>query len=100
MHAGFVLAEHEADSSLRELESLSVWIDDERVGQVSGADVTELAVRSLGWLADRLAEEGLTLAGGQVVLTGSLLPLYTLRPGSRVVAGLSPAGRSTAAIVP
>ena len=100
MHAGFVLAEHEADGSLRELESLSVWIDDERVGQVSGADVTELAVRSLGWLADRLAEEGLTLARGQVVLTGSLLPLYTLRPGSRVVAGLSPSGRSTAAIVP
>jgi len=100
MHAGFVLAEHEADGSLRELESLSVWIDDERVGHVSGADVTELAVRSLGWLADRLAEEGLTLARGQVVLTGSLLPLYTLRPGSRVVAGLSPSGRSTAAIVP
>jgi 2-keto-4-pentenoate hydratase len=100
MHAGLVLAEHEAVVGLRELESLSVWIDDERVGQVSGADVTESAVRSLSWLADRLAEEGLTLARGQVVLTGSLLPLYTLRPGSRVVVALPPLGRSSAVIVP
>jgi 2-keto-4-pentenoate hydratase len=100
MHAGFVLAEHEAAGGLRDLASMSLWINDERVGQVSGADVTELAVRSLGWLADRLAEEGLTLARGQVVLTGSLLPLYTLRPGSRVVAALPPFGRSAAVIVP
>ena len=100
MHAGFVLAEHEADVGLREPESLSVRIDDECVGQVSGADITESALRSLSWLADRLAAEGLTLARGQVVLTGSLLPLYTLRPGSRVVAALPPFGRSAAVIVP
>jgi 2-keto-4-pentenoate hydratase len=100
MHAGFVLAEHEAEGGLRDLESLSVWIDDERIGMVAGAEVTELAVRSVGWLADRLAEQGLSLARGQVVLTGSLLPLYTLKPGSRVVAALAPLGRSSAVIVP
>jgi 2-keto-4-pentenoate hydratase len=100
MHAGFVLAEYEAEGGLPALESLSVWIDDQRVGTVSGAEVTELAVRSVGWLADRLAEKGLTLARGQVVLTGSLLPLYTPRPGSRVVAALTPLGRSSAVFVP
>jgi 2-keto-4-pentenoate hydratase len=100
MHAGFVVAEYEAEGSLRDLDSLSVWIDDERVGMVTGADVTELAVRSVGWLAGRLAEQGLSLTRGQVVLTGSLLPLYTLRPGSKVVAALVPLGHSSAVIVP
>ncbi len=100
MHAGFVLAEEEPEVGLPNLESLSVWIDDQRMGMVTGADVTGLAVRSVRWLADRLAEKGLTLARGQVVLTGSLLPLYVLRPGSRVVAAVAPVGRSSAVIGP
>jgi len=100
MHAGFVLAEQEIEVGLPDLESLSVWIDDEQIGTASGAEVAELAVRSVGWLADRLAEEGLTLTRDQVVLTGSLLPLFTLRPGSRVVTALVPLGRSSAVIVP
>jgi 2-keto-4-pentenoate hydratase len=100
MHAGFVLAEEEPEVGLADLESLSVWIDDQRMGMVAGGDVTGLAVRSVRWLADRLAESGLTLARGQVVLTGSLLPLYALRPGSRVVAAVAPFGRSSAVIGP
>jgi 2-keto-4-pentenoate hydratase len=100
MHAGFVLAEEEPEVGLPDLESLSVWIDDQRMGRAAGADVTGLAVRSVRWLADRLAERGLTLARGQVVLTGSLLPLYALGPGSRVVATVAPFGRSSALIGP
>jgi 2-keto-4-pentenoate hydratase len=100
MHAGFVLAEEEPEGGLPDLQSLSVWIDDQRMGMVAGADVTALAVQSVRWLADRLAERGLTLARGQVVLTGSLLPLYALRPGSRVVAAVAPFGRSSAVIGP
>jgi 2-keto-4-pentenoate hydratase len=100
MHAGFVLAEEEPEVGLAELESLSVWIDDQRRGMAAGADVTRLALRSVRWLADQLAERGLTLARGQVVLTGSLLPLYALRPGSRVVAAVAPFGRSSAVIGP
>ena len=64
MHAGFVLAEEESEVGLPDLESLSVWIDDQRMGMVAGADVTGLAVRSVRWLAERLAERGLTLATG------------------------------------
>ena len=45
MHAGFVLAEEEPEVGLPDLESLSVWIDDQRMGMVAGADVTGLAVR-------------------------------------------------------
>jgi 2-keto-4-pentenoate hydratase len=100
MHAGFVLAEEEPEVGLPDLESLCVWIDDQRMGMVTGADITRLAVQSVRWLADRLAESGLTLSSGQVVLTGSLLPLYDLRPGSRVVAAVAPFGRSSAVIGP
>ncbi len=100
MHAGFVLAEEEPGGGLPDLESLSVWIGDQRIGMVAGAAVTRLAVRSVRWLADRLAERGLALTRGLVVLTGSLLPLYALRPGSRVVAAVAPLGRSSAVIGP
>jgi 2-keto-4-pentenoate hydratase len=99
MHAGFVLAEDRPEDGLAELESLSVWID-QPMGLVAGADVTGLAVRSVRWLARRLAERGLTLAEGQFVLTGSLLPLYAVRPGNRVAAAVAPGGRSWAVIVP
>lgn len=100
MHAGFVLAEEEPVCGLPELESLSIWINDQQIGMAPGADVTELAVRSVRWLADRLAESGLQLAKGQIVLTGSLLPLYTLKPGSRVVAAVAPSGHSSAVVDP
>ena len=95
-----MLAEEEPEVGLTDLESLSVWIDDQRMGMIAGGDVTELAARSVRWLADRLAESGLMLARGQVVLTGSLLPLYALRPGSSVVAAAAPFGRSSAMIGP
>lgn len=100
IHAGFVLAEEGPAVGLPHLDSSSVWIDDQRRGMVGGADVTGLAVRSVRWLAERLAESGLALARGQVILTGSLLPLYTVKPGSRVVAEAAPLGRSWAVIVP
>jgi 2-keto-4-pentenoate hydratase len=98
MHAGFVLAEERPEDGLANLESLSVWID-QPMGLVAGTDLTALAIRSVRWLAERLAERGLTLAGGQVVLTGSLLPLYAVRPGNRGVASVAPVGRSSAVIV-
>jgi 2-keto-4-pentenoate hydratase len=100
MHAGFVLGENEPVGGLPELESLSVWINDQRMGMAVGADVTALAVRSVRWLAGRLAESGLQLAKGQIVLTGSLLPLYTLKPGSRVVATAAPSGHSSVVVDP
>lgn len=100
MHAGFVLPEDERESGLVELESLSVTIDDQRMGMAAGADVAELAIRSLCWLAGRLAESGLALASGQVVLTGSLLPLYAVKPGDKVVVDSPPLGRGSAVIAP
>jgi 2-keto-4-pentenoate hydratase len=100
MHAGFVAAGHEAEVGLRGLESLSVCIDDQRLGTVSGAEVAELAVSSVRWLANQLAAHGLTLTKGQIVLTGSLLPLCPVKSGNNVTVEVVPFGRSSAAIIP
>ncbi len=99
MHAGFVLAEEEAHVGLPDLDGLGLWIDDQQVGNAAGADVTELAIRSVRWLAKRLFSEGLSLGKGAVVLTGSLLSLYPVAPGSRIEATMAPAGHSSAVIV-
>jgi 2-keto-4-pentenoate hydratase len=100
MHAGFVLPEDESAAGLANLQSLSICIDEKRMGMVAGEQVTRLAVRSLRWLAHRLAEMGLALGKDQIVLTGSLLPLYAVEPGARVVATVTPFGRSAAMIGP
>jgi 2-keto-4-pentenoate hydratase len=100
LHAGYVAAERESEVGLAELEDLGVWIDDRRVGTVAGADLAGAAVRSVSRLARRLAEAGQALAGGQVVLTGSLLRLYPVSPGSRVAVVAVPVGRSAAEIGP
>jgi 2-keto-4-pentenoate hydratase len=99
MHAGFVPADRGADLGLQDLGSLSVSINGVRIGVASGGDVAELAVRSIRWLAGQLAAKGLTLAKEQVLLTGSLLPLYAVRPGNRFTVTLEPARRSSAVIV-
>jgi 2-keto-4-pentenoate hydratase len=100
MHAGFVLPEEGSAADLANLQSLSVCIDEKRIGMVAGDEVKGLAVRSLRWLAHTLAEMGLGLRKDQVVLTGSLLPLYAIKPGSKVVAAAVPLGRSSAMIGP
>lgn len=101
MHAGFVLPDPEISAPpLADIESLSLWIDGRRMGAAGGADLSSTVFQSLSWLARKLAEAGLTLARGQIVLTGSLLNLYPVGPGSTVVAAAAPAGRSSASVGP
>ncbi len=49
---------------------------------------------ALRWLTARLAERGLHLRRKHVILTGSALPLFPVKPGSRVVAEACPLGMS------
>ena len=100
MHAGFVGADVESAVRLGDLESLSLWIDDQRMGKVAAGDLTGMVAQSLSWLASRLADAGLALAKDQIVLTGSLLNLYPVGPGRKVIADVPPIGRSSAVIVP
>ena len=49
--------------------------------------------QALAWLANHLAEEGVGLHKGQIVLTGSLVKTVWLKPGDHVVMELDGLGR-------
>lgn len=102
MHAGFVGADREpgrpclADFRHR----LSIRIDGTTVETFAESASLPGPVRSLRWLAGRLAELGLHLNAGQVVLTGSAMKLYPVSPGNRITVDAGPLGQSRATVGP
>ena len=102
MHAGFVLPEGEARGPLRSdlTYGLSIRINGETVAATGDLGLVAGPVRSLRWLAGRLAAFGRRLAKGQLVLTGSPLKLYPVSPGSRIVVDGLPLGKSCAEVGP
>jgi 2-keto-4-pentenoate hydratase len=102
MHAGLVLAEAETRCSglANFAHNLSIRINEVVVGSVQDAASLTCPIESLRWLAGRLAQFGLPLCKGQVILTGSPMPLYPVAPGSRVVVEATPLGASCAEIDP
>jgi 2-keto-4-pentenoate hydratase len=102
MHAGLILAEAETRrSSLANVaHTLSIQINEVVVGAVEDAASLTCPIESLRWLAGRLAQFGLRLFKGQVILTGSPMQLYPVAPGSRIVVEAPPLGASCAEIDP
>jgi 2-keto-4-pentenoate hydratase len=100
MHAGLVLAEQEVGCSGRvpAVNELDVTINGDPVGMTREPWAMGGPAATLRWLTARLAEWNLSLQRGLVILTGSVLPLYPVGPGSRVTAQAFPIGRSSAAI--
>jgi 2-keto-4-pentenoate hydratase len=100
MHAGLVLAEEETPYSgtVPNARELSVFIDDRAVGTTTEPWTMGGPTATLRWLSARLGEWGLQLARGQVILTGSALPLLPVGPGNRLVVEAHPLGRSFAEI--
>jgi 2-keto-4-pentenoate hydratase len=101
MHAGLVLAERETPCSdgVPAVTELDVVINGRITGKTSQPWTMGGPATTLRWLAARLAGWGLQLLPGQVILTGSALPLFPVGPGSRVVAEARPLGRSCVQIV-
>jgi 2-keto-4-pentenoate hydratase len=89
LHAGFVrpMASTSANEIVR---SLTVLVNDHVAGEARDAEALVSPVRSLSWLAGRLADVGLRLHPGQVILTGSPLPLFPIDAGSRVIVEAPP----------
>jgi len=102
MHAGFVRAETETRSlGLANVASnLSVRINEVVVGAVDDGASLARPIESLRWLAGRLAQVNGQLRKGQVILTGSPMPLFPVTPGSRIVVEAPPLGASCVEIVP
>jgi 2-keto-4-pentenoate hydratase len=100
MHAGLVLAEQEAGCSGRVpmVRELDVAIDDALAGTTREPWTMGGPAATLRWLTSRLAGWDLSLRPGQMILTGSALPLFPVEPGSRVTAEALPLGRSSVSI--
>jgi 2-keto-4-pentenoate hydratase len=102
MHAGFVSAEPETRCSgfANFARRLSIRINEVVVGAVEDAASLTCPIESLRWLAGRLAQLGLQLCKGQVILTGSPMNLFPVAPGSRIVVEAPPLGASWVEIDP
>jgi 2-keto-4-pentenoate hydratase len=102
IHAGFVLPEEEEPCrGLSDLgHRLAIGINGDAVEAFAESGTVPGPLRSLRWLAGRLAEIGLHLSRGQVVLTGSPMKLYPVAAGSRIVVDAPPLGASCAEIGP
>jgi 2-oxopent-4-enoate/cis-2-oxohex-4-enoate hydratase len=50
---------------------------------------------SVAWLANTLAEYGVTLDAGDIVLSGSLVPLEPVKPGDRMRLKISGIGEAS-----
>jgi 2-keto-4-pentenoate hydratase len=100
MHAGLVLAVQERTCSrgVPAVSELEVAINDRIAGKTSEPSAMGGPAATLRWLSAQLAKWGLQLLSGQVILTGSVLPLFPVGPGSHIVAEARPLGRSSVAI--
>lgn len=100
MHAGLVLAIGETAclDGVPVVSDLEVAINDRIAGKTREPWAMGGPAATLRWLTARLAEWGLQLLPGQVILTGSVLPLFSVGPGSQIVAEARPLGRSSVAI--
>jgi 2-keto-4-pentenoate hydratase len=87
IHAGVVLPATESFSVDREdfrHEPISVWINGKLQGTADGSAAPEVIRASLLSVTRHLERFGTGLRKGQIVLTGSPLPLYRVRLGDRV----------------
>ena len=85
MHAGFVLAEKQRGVMPDGNPGLTIWIKSASGGIIEKSSTKSRPIESLRWLAGRLAEQGLHLSEGQIVLTGSPMQLFPVAPGSHVI---------------
>jgi 2-keto-4-pentenoate hydratase len=86
MHAGLVLPDRESVCFGRVplVGEIDVVINDHVAGRTGEPWTMGSPATTLRWLSVQLAETGLSLRRGQVILAGSALPLFPVERGSRV----------------
>lgn len=102
IHAGVVLAEKETHylGQSNAVSCLGIQINDVVVEAVRDVESSTSPIRSLRWLAERLAGLGLRLCKGQLILTGSPMKLYPVGPGSKIAVEAPPLGKSWVEVGP
>ena len=68
-------------------------------GKPVGSGKSEDPFATLAWLANLVAERGHDLAAGMVVITGSLIPTFSIQPGDRAVFAIDGLGEIEMEIV-
>ena len=89
----FVIGESAADPRDFDFETCGavVWKNGEIISTGAGAAALGSPVAAVAWLANTLGNYGVSLSAGDVILSGSLVPLEPARPGDRfrlAIAGL------------
>jgi 2-oxopent-4-enoate/cis-2-oxohex-4-enoate hydratase len=92
----FVIGEGAADPKTFDFETCGVvvWKNDEIISTGAGAAALNSPVLAVAWLANTLGQYGVSLNAGDIILSGSLVPLEPVRPGDRFhlkIAGLGSA---------
>ncbi len=100
LHAGLVLPFQDSRCTRHAQRARSIEIrkDGVLIGSAEDAESLARPVTSLLWLTCRLASFGLQLHRGQLILTGSPLPLYPVAAGNCIVVDAPPLGSSSVEI--
>jgi 2-oxopent-4-enoate/cis-2-oxohex-4-enoate hydratase len=81
----FVLGEAKADPRAHDLQNLKVRVtkNGKPLSEGLGSAVQGSPLTAVAWLANTLGEKGVPLLAGDVILSGSLVPLENAVPGDR-----------------
>lgn len=81
----FVLGQQPADPTSLDLPNLKVTLDQNgtEVATATGAAIMGDPVRSITWVANKLAEHGRSLEAGHCILTGAITRPQQIQPGDR-----------------
>lgn len=90
----FVLGPARSDPRSHDLAALEVrvWKNDQPLSRGLGSAVQGSPLASVAWLANTLGGYGVSLEAGEIILSGSLVPLEPARPGDRFRAELAGVG--------
>ena len=92
--AAFVLGREQVDPRALDLAecAMTMTVDGERVSSGVGRACLGHPLQAASWLANTLARRGEPLGPGDIVLTGALGPMVTLRPRTRIDAEIGGLG--------
>ena len=95
----FVLGGGRADPRPLDLAALKVrvWKNEKLLSEGEGSAVQGSPLASVAWLANTLGRYGVSLDAGEVILSGSLVPLEPARPGDRFQLELDAVGSASIA---
>ncbi len=96
-NAASVIGEARTDWRAPDIPALAgrMTINGTEVGRGTAADVMGHPFRALAWLASSLAERGIALEAGAIVLTGSVVETHWVGPGDHVRVAIEGLGEAS-----